>query len=306
MASVTENAAPVLLTSKPGLGCAFEVPIKNPEGAKITTPAKKRLEAYGELRSPPRGERKTPTGERRLRCEELASKARDFNEKVRLTAERVRIGLDESVEAKRRDLEQDQEAKRLRREEQLASVTKRLQRQQPEQENQKHSEEAMRQKQLAHEVAQKIEKASEKRKEALAGRSTKAKRHFEEVKTKKEVCQQHKAEEVAARVKQLEEALATKAALHDAAVAQRGERAGHHVEAVQGKVQKHLQEVQKHNEELLAKHRAKCGSKVDGRLHNCAQEASETFLTSASTTQNGRNRLARIANSLAGFLPCPP
>jgi hypothetical protein len=303
-----ETAAPpmpVLLTSRQGSGCAFEVPIKNPEGAKMMTPAKKRLEGYGELRSPPRAERKTPAGDKRLRKEELAEKARDFNEKVRLTAERVRIGLDESAEAKRRDLEQDQEAKRLRREAQLASVMQRLQRQQPEQEVQKQSEEAIL-RQKAEEVAQKIERASEKRKEALAGRSSKAGRHVEEVKTKKEVVQQHKAEEAAAREKHMAEALAAKAALHDAAVAQLKERAGHHVEAVQGKVQKHLQEVQKHNEELMAKHRQKCGSKIDGRLHNCVVEANETNLTLASSTQNGRNRLERLATSLAGFLPCPP
>jgi len=249
---------PVLLNSKPSSGgVAFEVPIKNPEGAKMSTPAKLRLEAYGTTRSPPRSDRKTSMGEqqRRLRSEELAEKAREINEKVRLTAERVRIGSDESAEAKRRRLEQDQEEKRKRREAQLASMAQRLQRQQPEQQRVPSDEALSRQKQLGDDVAQKIERASEKRREVLVDRSTKAGRHFEEVKAKAQVYQQQKAEEHAARAKQLEAVLATKAALHNAGVVERGERAGHHNDAVAEKVQEHWQEVQKHNEELLAKRR---------------------------------------------------
>merc|ERR1719161_187240 len=104
---------PVLLTTRQGFGSggvAFEVPIKDPEGAKISTRGKLRLEAYGSNRSRvPSGERKPSAGEqqRRLRSEELAEKARESNEKARLTAKRVRDGLDESAEAKRQDLEQD-------------------------------------------------------------------------------------------------------------------------------------------------------------------------------------------------------
>jgi len=254
---------PVLLAARQGFGSggvAFEVAIKDPEAAKIATPGKLRLEAYGENRF--LENRKSPAGDqqqqRRLRSEELAEKARASNERARLTAEKVQ---------KQKELS---------------------------------NETLSRQTQL---VVQKIERASEKRREVLADRSTRAGRHFEEVKAKTEVCQQQKAEEHAARGKQLEAALAAKEALHNAGVVERGERAGHHNEAVADKVQKHLQEVQKHNEELMAKHRLKCGSKIDGRPHNIVvEESSTTELQPALST---RVTLKAIASHLVSILPCP-
>jgi hypothetical protein len=190
----------------------------------------------------------------------MAQKARENNEKKRVAVERIRAGYGEAAEAKRSAMEQDQEAKRLRREAHIASLAARGQKAPNE-----PSDELSKQKK-GEEAVQKIERAAEKRREVLAEISSKAGRHFEGVKAKTEVCQQRQAEEHAERTKHLEQSLAQKAALRKVGVEERSGRAGQHNEAVAGKVQKHLEEVKHREEELLSKHQQKSGSKVDGRV----------------------------------------
>eukprot|EP00933_Yihiella_yeosuensis_P081640 TRINITY_DN952_c0_g1_i4.p1 TRINITY_DN952_c0_g1~~TRINITY_DN952_c0_g1_i4.p1 ORF type:complete len:265 (-),score=81.48 TRINITY_DN952_c0_g1_i4:239-1033(-) len=218
-------------------GFAFEVKIKSPSGESIRTPARERLESYGDSRlphllrirskdSPPRTPSKKCSLDEKTMIStspQRAEKSRKHNEQVQEVQERLRTELDKSTTARRFDLEKSQR------------------------------------------------KAADKRQVALVERATKAGKHFEAVKNITERTQQKLSEEIAALSQKLEDAQAQKQAAALANLAERKALAERHNEAVLSKVKEHQQKHAEGTAALSQKLEESQATKYASALANLAQ-----------------------------------
>jgi len=101
-----------------------------------------------------------------------------------------------------------------------------------------------------------LERAAQLRQTSLADKSSKAGKHFEEVKAKVGDVQRQQADATAEQQRKLEEALAMKGAAHSAGIIERGTRAGQHNGRVAEKVQKHQEEIQRRLQRLREQQQA--------------------------------------------------
>lgn len=272
-----ENLGSMLIMSPSKGGVAFDVDIKSQKKTNVLTPAKARLEGYGDARSPSSTKKPVSSqdsGARRLRSQELVEKAKERNEKAREVGERVRVQLEEIAEAKRRGHEEQLEAAKERREAHIASVVQRsaaigTSKLEQWQQVKQQLDDAVTAKQQ--QLGDKVEKASEKHREALQEISTKAGKHFEDVKTKSQTVVQQRTESSAALLRHITENFAHKEAAHDASVAGRGEKASQHNEVVMRKFEQHRTNIQKREQELLAKQQQDLAQKGAAHDANVAQ-----------------------------------
>jgi len=247
-------------------GVAFEVDIKNPEGAEVMTPVRARLEKEATSGRPLPRLLHSTYGTAPQDClespqkEGIAERARARNEKKQAVTQRVRRDFEELIDLKRTSLERD------------------------------------------------LERAAENRQTALADKSSKAGKHFDEVKAKVGDVQRQQADAAAESQRRLEETLAQKGMAQSAGIAERSSKACQHNGHVADKVQKHQEQLQRRLERLREQQQA-AQQKADELREQIRCKGSTRGVAcrpaSAPTTPNGKTGSVRDVRSAASMPPTP-
>jgi len=273
----------------------FDVPIRSPKKADAMTPGRARLEGY--LNSPIAGVPTPNTPSRLLRKEILAEQAREANAKKREITDRIKVEQEKATEAKRRDIERDQEEAKQRREAKLLETSS------PK--GRKVNVSDLREKEaqavvdLKAKLFDELNKAKEKAIAAIADRGARAGQHNEAVTAKRAGVLQRREEEMQTQKGQLETDMVQKEEKRKEAVAGRGAKAGQHNEAVAAKLSEMqlCEEPQKRAASLnaaLDAHALKAEAKITLRSERAGQHNEKVTERLLQVQQNQQVRQKEI------------